>query len=211
MSLRHTRRNFSVSMNRFFVGALVAALCVLTAGQAWATTVSFSPSPSNLTLQTGNYYSWGIPFTTGGTITSATLSIGSITNTTTGTNVMYINLLDNPPSGMSSGLDHLNGTDYWSSPIIGTFTDTNGTSQTNNLTFNLNSTMLATLNTYASDGIFGIGFDPDCKYTDCGITLNLTVTPPQAGSQVPEPITMAGILMGVGAAGTYFRGRIRRR
>jgi hypothetical protein len=214
MSLRHS----TFSMNRFLAGALVAALCLLTAGQAWATTttVTFTPSPSNLTLNEAYYYSWGISFNPAvvGTITSATLSFANITNTVNGTNVLWVNLLDNPALGVTSGTDTSGSADYWTGkgPLIGTYVDNNGTSTKENYSISLSSGLISTLNTYAADGVFGIGFDPDCQYTDSNITLTMTVTPPSAGAgPVPEPATMAGVLMAIGALGTYVRGRFSKR
>jgi hypothetical protein len=65
---------------------------------------------------------------------------------------------------------------------------------------------------YGTDGTFGIGFYPQCQYNDTGVTLTLTMAAPQAGApSVPEPATMAGVLLAIGALGTYVRGRFRTR
>jgi hypothetical protein len=42
-----------------------------------------------------------------------------------------------------------------------------------------------TLQTYAQDGLFGLGFDPDCHYYNSGITLTVqTVPEPDAATFV---------------------------
>jgi hypothetical protein len=206
-------------LKRFLGGILVATLCVLAAaGQASATTttVTFTPNPANMyDLDHYYYYSWGIAYQPGSglTITGATLSIKNINNTVSGTNVLYINLLDNPQTGVHYWSDGDNGTDNWAGqgPLVGTYVD-NDINHSQNISFDLGAAgLLSTLNAdAANNGVFGFGFDPECHYDNDGVTLTLTVGTPQAGEgpSVPEPVTMASILMGLGALGTYARRRI---
>ncbi len=65
-------------------------------------------------------------------------------------------------------------------------------------TYTFTNTQLTTLVSYASDGKFYLGFDPDCHYYNNGITFTI-VTERQS---VPEPSTFlllgSGLLLGVG-------------
>ena len=204
-------------MRREFLGGiLVAALCVLAAaGQAAATTtVSFTPSPADMhDLDHDYYYSWGIQYqpASGLTITSATLSIANINNTVTGTNILYINLLDDPQKGVKSWSDDSAGGDAWAGagPLVGTYVD-NDINNSQNIAFAFGSSLLTALNADVVNGLFGFGFDPDCHYDNSGVTFTMTLdNVPQAGDPpVPEPVTMAGVLMAVGALGTYVRRRV---
>lgn len=61
------------------------------------------------------------------------------------------------------------------------------------------------LMSYASDGVFGLGFDPDCHFYNNGITLTLTAT--KNVNVVPEPAT----LMLFGAGLLCFASRMRKK
>jgi hypothetical protein len=204
-------------LKRICICGVVAALCALAAaGQASATsTVSFQPNPVDMyDLDHDYYYSWGISYQlpSGQTLTGAVLSIANINNTVTGTNILYVNLLDNPQTGVHYGYDGSNNSNYWaSSPLVGTYTDTD-MNHSQNISFDLGAAgLLSTLTTYDANGLFGFGFDPECHYDNTGVTLTLTFDAPHVGAPVPEPITMAGVLMAVGALGTYARRRISAR
>ena len=70
-------------------------------------------------------------------------------------------------------------------------------------TLKIAANSLAKINQYASSGIFGLGFDPDCHFFNDGITLTLTTASTVSG--VPEPATF--ILFGFGLLGASALGR----
>jgi hypothetical protein len=57
------------------------------------------------------------------------------------------------------------------------------------LSYNFTADDIAVLSAFAEDGIFGIGFDPDCHFWNDGITLTIET--------IPEPATC--LLLGLGA------------
>jgi hypothetical protein len=52
------------------------------------------------------------------------------------------------------------------------------------------------LETYAMNGIFGFGFDPDCHYNNDGVTLTIETSVP-----VPEPTVGLLVTVGLGLFG----------
>ena len=65
--------------------------------------------------------------------------------------------------------------------------------------YDLNKLQLDALTSYLNDGIFGIGFDPNCHYYDTSIKFTIeTVESQNPPSHVPEPATL--LLMGIGLA-----------
>ncbi|MCP4567134.1 MAG: PEP-CTERM sorting domain-containing protein, partial [FCB group bacterium] len=86
------------------------------------------------------------------------------------------------------------GTDaaMWSDPI--------GGGPGIDLTLDFSDAAVAALDSYAANGDFGLGFDPDCHYYNRGVTLTIETD----RNPVPEPASM--ILFGLGLAGMgYFR------
>ncbi|MBS1701924.1 MAG: PEP-CTERM sorting domain-containing protein [Armatimonadetes bacterium] len=172
---------------------------VVTAGFASAGTYTFEPSNGNLSNLDHYYaYSWGIDFNVpqGETITGATLTIKNIWDWTQENDILYVQMLDNPASGVKSFYDNQGGGNYFGGQgtAVGTWSDPVGGHSTNtNLTFDLGSLgLLNKLNQYAADGRFGFGFDPDCHYYNDGVKLTITTSSP-----VPEPASFA--TLGVGA------------
>jgi hypothetical protein len=60
---------------------------------------------------------------------------------------------------------------------------------------------LTALNSALADGNFGIGFDPDCHYTNSGISMNIQTR------VVPEPISCVLFVVGSGVFGLASRRR----
>ena len=113
--------------------------------------------------------------------------------------------IDNQPSSDVMGKDAFGSTGQ----IIDIWNDPNGGKARNfdliyDLAFvlpygiNPDRNLLDELTTYSSDGIFGIGIDPDCHYYNNGVTLTINTQP----VGVPEPSVF--FLFGSGLVGLAF-------
>ena len=191
--------------------ALIIGLVFIAVPCANATVIDtysydYQPNPTNLwNLDHNKFYicridDFAIP--TGHTIQSATITIASINNWNDGENSLFIHLLSgNDFAGIpfntdgiytgsdgQGGGDNLNNYDgIW----LDTYVDVNGSSGGSEpYSYPFSPANLVTLTEYAADGLIGIGFDPDCHFNNCGITLAIETA-------VPEPITI--VLLALGA------------
>ena len=190
-------------------------LCALTAAQAG--TINLIPSPADLQdLDHYYYYDWGISGYTiplGEDIAAATLSINSINNWAVEPNILYIHLLDTPPTnGIKIGADtwrwsdNQNGGDAWAGngALLTTYTDDDVyPNPPENWSYTFSRQQVITLNEFAGDGVFGLGFDPDCHYYNSGITLTLTTE--------KAPVTEPGSLLAFAAGLTSLVGMVVKR
>jgi len=183
---------------------LTLVLTVMMVGIANAE-YTFQPSPADLYgLDHNKYYTWGIDFTipNGQPIIEAVLTFEDIYDwSVEDDDHLYTHLLDNPPSGVVAQNDWQGGGDNFSGQgiLIGDWSDPGGGSSTGfDLVYDFTTDQLATLNTYAADGRFGFGIDPDCHYYNDGIEFKITTIPS------PGAIVLGGI-------GVYLVSWLRRR
>jgi len=198
--------------------ALMLCLC-LSAATVSATTVTFQPLPRDLyDLPHSRYVFWGIDWNPGEeVVTAATLRIEALYNWRHETNHLYIHLLDDAAPGVRLGHDNQGGGDYFANAYPGqqthltTFVDPHGGwNHRRDFVYNFDADEIAALNDYLANDNFGLGFDPDCHYYNCGVTLELTAEPGGGGGPpVPEPLTMLGVLAGVSSLGGYLSRRFQ--
>jgi len=182
----------------------LTVLCavVLLALGAQAGTYSFSPTPVDLGDLDHNYwYTWGIsgaiPFDEG--IIEAVLFFDDINDWTNEANDrLYIHLLDNPTVGVVQGLDYEGGGDKFAGQgkWIATYTDTNSYTEDLSYTFSTLG-LIDDLNSYATNGVFGFGMDPDCHYNNKKITFTITTEK----AYVPEPSGLIALATGLVSLG----------
>ena len=165
---------------------------------------TFSPTPIDLwDLDHGRYYEWGITFNVpqGETIASASLFFDDIRDWRTEYNDLWVHLLDNPTTGVTTGYDGEAPSDAFAGQGLLLHHYENLPSTAQDITYTFDATELAALNAYAADGLFGFGFDPDCHFYNNGITLTIETEP----VPVPGALLLGGL--GLGSAVTALRRR----
>lgn len=197
-------------MRKYILTAAFAGCMLLPAARAVAFTYTFIPNPQDLyDLDHYKAYKWGINWTvpTGQTITGARLSfLGIYDWIKEDGDMLYTTLLDNPSLGVHVYTDNQGGGDYFGSygTHVGTWSDPNGGyAHRINLVYDFGSLgILDEFQTYAANGRFGFGIDPDCHYFNRRVKFQVWTS----STAVPEPATLS--LFGVGIAGM---GYLRRR
>lgn len=182
--------------------SLILLLCSFT-GLAGATTYDFKPNRFDLySLDHHNYYTWGINLTVpkGETIKEVKLEFDNIRNWDNKPNVLYVHLLDSASEGVTIGWDNENGGDNFAGQGIELFTWHNLPDYGQLLNYSLTKDQIDTLTKYTSDGILGLGFDPDCHFWNDGIILEV-----QSAPTIPEPATLLLLGSGFTGLGYYIR------
>lgn len=201
------------------------AVCIValgfTSSRALADTMTFQPDPADLyDLDHHKYYQWGLVGQIGPSegnvidITGVSLFFDNIRNWDWGSNDLYVHLLDTAPDGVTVGTDNQGGGDYFDSAAYAAL----GIAHVElvhyedfpawppqDKTYNFSPDEVAAFNTYILNGDdVGLGFDPDCHYWNCGISLIVTYTE----APIPEPATM---LLACGGAVPLLLKRRRRK
>ncbi len=171
---------------------LVLGILFMACAGAKGSTYSLSPVPADLNDLDHNYhYTWGIdrPWNSNEEAVSATLSFTQIYNWDNSPNVLYIHLLDGAKRGVKSGADVKSG-DEFSAEGTRLITYTNLSDTPQNLSYQFTADQMKSLNAFAADGRFGLGFDPDCHFYNNGVELDITTR------HMPEPQTLVLLILG---------------
>jgi len=192
-------------MKRILLPIAIVLLIGIMAPSAMSSIYTFVPSPEDLWgLDHDYYYSWGIEWNNPNErIIDAVLTFNNIYDYRVEPNdSLYMHLLDNPAVGTEAGYEGYTTGDYFEGQgsLIDIWSDPNGGAPNGtHLRYSLRDMgLVGTLNEYASDGVFGFGFDPDCHYYNSGVQL-------QVITAVPEPATMLLVGMGLIGAGLFSR------
>jgi len=189
-------------MKKIVISNLVLILAIVGMAKAAIYTLQPPPFPNHdlWDLDHNNYYAWKITpsqlnLSSGEIIVGASLIFDNIANWDSQPNSLYISLLSGDDLSFAdevfTGVDNSSDGDdvlfdFVGLPLV-TFQNISNWPQ--ELTYNFTEGDIVILNVFAEDGLFGIGFDPDCHFWNDGIALTIQT--------IPEPTTC--LLLGIGA------------
>jgi hypothetical protein len=201
--------NVTATIKNAAVFTIICLICSNASASMYPSDAIYSLQPSDQDLDDLDHYknyTWGINTPWDITpdenleyerVVSATLSFDNIRNWDDNPNVLYIHLLDSAPLGVTVNYDGQGGGNAFDGEGIELITYNNLPATSQDLSYSFTQDEIDMLNDYAFDGLFGLGFDPDCHFYNDGVSLDVVTAlmPPP----IPEPATMALVLVG-GAA-----------
>jgi hypothetical protein len=185
-------------MKKILFFFLAVAFVFSMTGIAGAAIYTFEPRDADLDdLDHWYYYTWGIngDIPDDEYIIGATLSFDDIRNWDSSANDLYVNLLESADVGVDTGRDNQGGGNNFEGQGIELFHWEDLSSRSRDLSYEFSVSDISYLESYISDGNFGLGIDPDCHFYNDGVMLTIeTATTP-----VPGPAAM--LLFGSGLIG----------
>jgi len=192
-------------MKKIIASVLIFGIMAFCAPMVSAGIWTFSPTPADLYDLDHYYaYSWGVNWGTTEEIVDVKLIFHNIRDWTVESNdILYVRLLDQVAEGVHKYEDWQGGGDYFASQgvLIDTWTDPYGTPYPA-VTLEWSFADLGLVDDFAlaaSDGNWGLSFDPDCHYFNSGIEIQV-----ETADAIPEPASLSLMLMGMGMIGSRF-------
>ncbi|KAA3634786.1 MAG: PEP-CTERM sorting domain-containing protein [Calditrichaeota bacterium] len=181
---------------------LTLAIMLLAFGVSNSGVYTFNPSPADMyDLDHGYYYGWGIDHDfSGETISGVRLTITDINNWWPEPNVLFMHLVDDMSAGLTVYEDNnpdISDAYDGQGVLIDAWTDYDGGPRGDFVTISYDFASLGILDefiSYAADGNFGFGVDPDCHFFNDKFSLTVV-------TDAPEPTTMLLFAMGLVGGG----------
>lgn len=190
-----------------FLSSAPAFALTGTVVQSAGDRVKASTSPTSFSLDHDYAYAWGINYSlpANNFVNFASITIKDLNNSDNEDNVLYVSLLSGAAVGVTATADSAASENFFATQPgfvldLGQYKDYDASTFAN-YTIKIEGAQLTALNQALTDGNVGFGFDPDCHYTNGGITLNMTT------AVAPEPISCVLFVVGSGVFGMAARRR----